>query len=220
MDINITPILAGIGGIGLIVGLAAQPVINDMVSGAFILFENLYLVGDYIETEEATGIVEVIDVRTTRLRDSDGQLHIIRNGQIGSLVNFSKGYIFAVVEVGVAYESDLDHVYRVIQETGQKLKETNSDVLEVTQVEGLAKFDESSLVVHTITKSKPGRHREVGYELRKLLKDAFEREGIEIPFAHRVLTFKPKAEKLVKKITHILDSQCAEYESAASISSR
>ena len=190
LDINTTPILAAIGGIGLIVGLGAQPVISDLVSGAFILFENMYLVGDYVETGEAAGIVEAIDVRTTRLRDPDGQLHIIRNGQLGNIVNFSKGYIYAVVEVSVSYDANLDRVYNIIEEIGKKLQQINSDVLEPTEVEGLAEFGESRLVIHTITKSKPGRHREVGYELRKMLKDTFEQEGIEIiPFSsHRVLS--------------------------------
>ncbi len=207
LNVNIAPILAAVGGIGLIVGLGAQPIINDLISGAFILFENLYLVGDYIETGEASGIVEAIDVRTTRLRDPDGQLHIIRNGQLGDIVNFSKGYIYAVVEVGIAYDSDLDHIYRIIQETGEQLKEDNKDVLEGTIVEGLAEFDESKLLVHTITKSKPGRHREVGYELRKMLKEAFDRQGIEIPFTRRVLSFKPEDQKSIEKMQAALASQ-------------
>ncbi|MCB9077358.1 MAG: mechanosensitive ion channel [Anaerolineaceae bacterium] len=197
LDINTTPILAAIGGIGLIVGLGAQPVISDLVSGAFILFENIYLVGDYVETGEAAGIVEAIDVRTTRLRDPDGQLHIIRNGQLGNIVNFSKGYIYAVVEIGVAYDADLDRVFHIIEETGQKLQQIDDDVLEPTEVEGLAEFGESRLLIHTITKAKPGRHREVGYELRKMLKAAFEQEGIEIPFAQRVLTLNPKVKHAI-----------------------
>ncbi|HRV93562.1 MAG TPA: mechanosensitive ion channel family protein [Anaerolineae bacterium] len=197
LDINTTPILAAIGGIGLIVGLGAQPVISDLVSGAFILFENIYLVGDYVETGEAAGIVEAIDVRTTRVRDPDGQLHILRNGQLGNIVNFSKGYIYAVVEVGVAYDADLDRVFEIIEEAGQKLQQINADVLEPTEVEGLGEFGESRLIIHTLTKAKPGRHREVGYELRKMLKVAFEQEGIEIPFTQRVLTLNPKVKTAI-----------------------
>ena len=84
--IDTTPVLAGSGGIGLIVGLGAQPVINDLVSGLFVLFENLYLVGDVVQIGKATGIVEAIDIRTTRIRDDPGgQLHIIRNGQINDV---------------------------------------------------------------------------------------------------------------------------------------
>jgi len=93
----------------------------------------------------------------------------------------SLGYIYAVVEIGVSYDADLDRVFKIIEETGQKLQQINSDVLEPTEVEGLAEFGESRLLIHTITKSKPGRHREVGFELRKMLKATFEQEGIEIP---------------------------------------
>lgn len=188
-DINTAPILAAIGGIGLIIGLGAQSVINDLVSGAFILFENLYLVGDYIETSDARGYVEAIEIRTTHIRDPNGQLHILRNGEIGEIVNYSKEYTFAVVEVGVGYGSDLNQVYRLLQEIGETLKETNSNVLNATDVRGLESFGESELVIRTLTKVKPGTHRTVARDLRKRIKDVFDREGIEIPFPQRVLTF-------------------------------
>jgi len=109
-QMNPTPILAGAGIVGVVVGLGAQPLINDLVSGFFIIFENLFLVGDYIETGSASGTVEAIDIRTTRLRHVNGQLYILRNGQINEIVNYSKKYIYAVVEVGVAYDSDLNRV--------------------------------------------------------------------------------------------------------------
>ena len=196
LHINTAPILAGIGGIGLIVGLGAQSIINDMVSGAFILFENVYLVGDYIETSEARGYVEAIEIRTTHIRDPDGQLHILRNGQIGDIINFSKEYTFAVVEVGVSYDSDLDHVYRILHEIGEKLKKTNRNVLEATDVRGLENFGESELLIRTLTKVKPGTHRQVARDLRKMIKEAFDHEGIEIPFPQRVLTFNNEPEKV------------------------
>ncbi len=189
-NVNITPILAAMGGLGLILGLGAQSVINDLVSGIFILFENIYLVGDYIETGEASGVVEAIDIRTTRLRDPDGQVYILRNGQLGDIVNFSKGFIFTVVEVKVGFDADLDHVYQVIEETGRHLKEINEDVLDVTQVEGVSKFGQSEILIHTNTKAKPGRHREVGFQLRKLLKEAFEREGIIIPYPQQIISLR------------------------------
>ncbi|WP_432822748.1 mechanosensitive ion channel family protein [Trichloromonas sp.] len=191
-DLNPLPILAGAGIVGVVVGLGAQPLINDIVAGFFILFENLYLVGDYIEAGEARGTVEAIDMRTTKIRDPDGQVHIMRNGQIESVVNYSKGYTHAVVEVGVSYDSDLDQVYRILDETGAKLKETSSNVLAPTEVKGLQAFGESELLIRTITRVKPGFHSNVAFLLRKLIKEAFDREGIEIPFARRVVIFKPE----------------------------
>ena len=189
-QLNPTPILAGAGIVGVVVGLGAQPLINDFVSGFFIIFENLFLVGDYIETGTAGGTVEAIDIRTTRLRHPNGQLFILRNGQIGEIVNYSKKYTHAVVEVGVAYDSELNRVYAVLEEVGKTLKTENPDVLEPTRVSGLKNFGESDLTIRTITKVKPGAHLTVSYDLRKRIKEAFDLNNIEIPFARRVLIIK------------------------------
>jgi small conductance mechanosensitive channel len=203
LGINPTPILAGAGIVGLAVGLGAQSLVNDVVSGFFILFENYYLVGDFIETGEARGTVEAIDIRTTRIRNPNGPQHILRNGQIGEIINYSKEHTRAVVEVGVAYESDLDHVFRVLEQVGKEIKEKYSDVLEPTVVRGLQNFGESELLIRTITKVKPGQHRQVQRDLRKMVKEAFDREGIEIPYARRVLILKD--EEGVDRIASILE---------------
>jgi len=185
--INPTPILAGAGIAGLAVGLGAQNLINDMVSGFFILFEEHYLIGDFIRIDDAEGIVESIDLRTTRIRDNAGRHHIIRNGQIIDLVHYSKEYTNAVVEVGVAYESDLNKVFAVLKSTGEELKAENEMVLEETQVKGLDNFGESELLIRTVTRVQPGCHLPVERDLRKRIKDAFDAQGIEIPYARRVL---------------------------------
>ncbi|MDZ8118244.1 mechanosensitive ion channel family protein [Pontiella agarivorans] len=195
MNFNPAPLLAGAGIIGIVIGLGAQPLINDLVSGLFILFESLYLVGDYIETGQGRGVVESIDIRTTRLRDPGGQQHILRNGQIGDIINFSKRYTFAEVEVGVAYDTDLDLAYTVLAEVGRKIREVNQDVLEDMKVLGLQNFGESELLLRTITRVKPGCHQQVARDLRKLIKEAFDGQGIEIPYARRVLIFKTETEE-------------------------
>ncbi len=189
VDINPLPLLAGAGILGVVVGMGAQPLINDIVAGFFILFESIFLIDDYIETNSARGIVETIHLRTTCVRDPNGQLHILRNGQINTVVNYSKEYTFAVVEVGVAYDSDLDHVFRVLDETGRQLKEKNMNVLEPLKVRGLKEFGESELLIRTLTKVRPGCHLNVAFELREMIKKAFDQAGIEIPFARRVLIF-------------------------------
>lgn len=204
LGIDPTPILAGVGIAGLAVGLGAQNLINDVVSGFFILFENHFLVGDYVEIGDSRGTVEAIDLRTTRIRDPDGQMHILRNGQIGEIVNYSKQYTHAVVEVGVAYESDLDQVYRVLAETGRVLAEGNEDVLAATEVAGLDNFGESELLLRTVTRVRPGRHLPVARQFRKMVKEAFDREGIEIPYARRVLIVKD--EEGVKRIADRLSA--------------
>ena len=175
------PILAGAGILGLAVGLGAQNLINDVVSGFFILFENYYLVGDYIETDEASGYVEAIELRTTRIRHNLGQVYIIRNGDITSITNFSKDFVYAYVEVGVDYDSNLSRVQEIIETVGRQLKEKNNDILESTKVDGIKEFGDIRLSIYTITKVKPGKHIKVKRILRQLLKEAFDREGIYIP---------------------------------------
>ncbi|MEQ8463795.1 mechanosensitive ion channel family protein [Coleofasciculus sp. E1-EBD-02] len=186
LDIDPTPILAGAGIIGLAVGFGAQELINDMVCGFFILFENYYLVGDYIEAgnvEEKVveGTVEAIELRTTRLRHPNGQLQIIRNGAIGSVINYSKEYIFAVVEVCVPYNANLAQVYQVVEELGQELNTNYPDVLEPTQVEGVESLGESNLLLRTLTKVKPGKHIQIQRILRQMFMDTLREEGILLP---------------------------------------
>ncbi|NNF51409.1 MAG: mechanosensitive ion channel family protein [Gammaproteobacteria bacterium] len=194
--INPTPILAGAGIAGLAVGLGAQNLINDMVSGFFILFEEHFLIGDFIRIGEAEGWVESIDLRTTRIRDNAGRHHIIRNGQIDDLIHYSKEYTNAVVDVGVAYESDLNAVFAVLRKVGESMKGENEMVLEATAVKGLEDFGESEMLVRTVTRVKPGCHLPVERDLRKRIKDAFDEHGIEIPYARRVMiTQKDAGEK-------------------------
>ncbi|MEB3226017.1 MAG: mechanosensitive ion channel family protein [Synechococcus sp.] len=194
--IDPTPILAGAGIIGLAVGLGAQNLINDLMNGFSILLQNYYLVGDFVETDSATGLVEAMDLRVTRIRDTGGRLHIIRNGDIKTIINYSKDYVYAVVYVGVDYDSDLDQVYRVLTDVGQQIKTLHPDVLEPTRIDGLDNFAESELTIRTATKVKPGKHLPVQRLLRKLIKEAFDREHIEIPFARRVLIWKNETPNL------------------------
>ncbi len=190
LDINPAPILAAAGIFGLALSLGAQNLVNDIVSGFFILFENYYLVGDYIaagsvEQREIEGFVEAIELTTTRLRHPNGQLQIIRNGDVGSIVNYSKNYIYAMVELRVNYEVELERVYSIIESIGQQLKAKYSEVLEPTEVDGIEEFGEDYILLGMRTKVKPGKKIAIERLLRKMLKDAFDRE--EIQFSGRTL---------------------------------
>lgn len=181
VGINPTPILAGAGIVGLAVGFGAQNLINDIVCGFFILFENYYLVGDYIEAgkeEERVveGIVEAIELRTTHIRHPDGQLQIIRNGEIGSIVNYSKQYAYAKVDVPVPVGLELEQVYQLINRVGEQLQSDCLDILEPTQIEGLESFDADNLIIRTMTRVKPGKHLHVQRLLRSKLKAAFDQQ--------------------------------------------
>ena len=180
VGIDPAPILAGAGIVGLAVGLGAQNLINDVVSGFFVLFENYYLVGDYIATDSVEGVVEAIELRTTRIRHPDGQLQIIRNGDVNSITNYSKEYVYAVVEIGIEYDSNIDHIYKVLEGVGQQLKEKEPDVLEATTVEGIEEFGDFDILIRTHTKVKPGKHIKIQRVVRKMIKDAFDLEGIEM----------------------------------------
>lgn len=180
IGINPAPILAGAGIVGIAIGFGAQNLINDIVCGFFILFENYYLVGDYIEAGRGEdriveGMVEAIELRTTHIRHPDGQLQIIRNGEIGSIVNYSKQFAYAKVDVPLPQEIDLEQTYRLIQQVGQQLQDECEDVLEMTQIEGLENFDATNQVVRTLTRVKPGKHLSVQRLLRSKLKQAFDR---------------------------------------------
>lgn len=181
VGIDPAPILAGAGIVGLAVGFGAQNLINDIVCGFFILFENYYLVGDYIEAgkeEErfVEGEVEAIELRTTHIRHPDGQLQIIRNGDIGSIVNYSKHYTYAKVDVPVPLGLELEQVYQLITRVGEHLPSKCLDVLEATQIEGLESFDADNLVIRTVTRVKPGKHLHIQRLLRSQLKAAFDQQ--------------------------------------------
>lgn len=186
VGINAAPILAGAGIVGIAVGFGAQNLINDIVCGFFILFENYYLVGDYIEAgkeEErfVEGTVEAIELRTTHIRHPNGQLQIIRNGDIGSIVNYSKHYTYAPVDVPMPPGLDLEQVYQLIIRVGEQLQRDCLDVLEATQIEGLENFDADNLLIRTTTRVKPGKHLYVQRLLRSKLKTAFDQQFAQAP---------------------------------------
>ena len=181
ININPAPILAGAGIVGIALSLGSQNLINDIVSGFFILFENYYLVGDYVETDQASGYVEAIELKTTRIRHDDGQVYYLRNGDINLVTNYSREFVYAVVDIGVDYNTNLALVNEVIERVGHRLKAENDNVLEPTQVQGVEEFGEIRLSIHPKTKVKPGKHLQVQRTLRKMLKETFDREGIYIP---------------------------------------
>jgi moderate conductance mechanosensitive channel len=181
LGFNPMPFLAGAGILGLVVGFGAQSLIDDVVSGFFILLENNYLVGDVIEVGPARGTVEAIDFRTTKIRDADGRLHVLRNGSIKPIINYSKDYAMAVVPVEVAYDADLRDVFNTLRHAGERLRTTNPDVLADTVVDGITTFGTSTMIVRTATRVKPGRHEAVATALRLQIKELFDRQAAGAP---------------------------------------
>lgn len=196
LNIDPGPILAGAGIVGLTVGLGAQNLVKDVVSGFFILFEDYYLVGDFIETAEAQGTIQSIELRTTRILHPDGQVQILRNGDIGSIINYSKHPIDAAVEVSITYEVDPEKAFEIIERVGVELYQEEGDVLEPTHIEGVETFSEEICLIYTRTKVKPGKHLKIQRVLRQRCLVALLKEDIEVGSMDTKLVLKSGFEKL------------------------
>jgi small conductance mechanosensitive channel len=194
LGVDPTPILAGAGIVGLTVGLGSQKIVADLLNGLFLLFEDQILQGDYIRIGETEGVVEQVSLRLTRIRDRFGRLHIMRNGEIQNVINYSRGWTLTVVEMGVSYEDDLTKALRVIDEVTAKLPALMpGQVLEKPQVKGIETIGESALLIRIETKVGPGVHYDVKRTLHRLLVDGFNANGLEIPYPKAVeIAFEPK----------------------------
>jgi small conductance mechanosensitive channel len=194
LGINPTPILAGAGIVGLTVGLGAQKIVQDLLAGLLLLFEDQILHGDYIRIRDTEGVVEQVSLRITRVRDRFGRLHILRNGEVQNVVNYSRGWTLTVLEMGVSYEDDLAKALRVIGEVCAQLPAAMpGQVLEVPQVKGIETIGDTSIVVRIETKVGPGSHYDVKRTLNRLLIDGFNANGLEIPYPKAVhIAFEPK----------------------------
>jgi small conductance mechanosensitive channel len=174
LGVDTRPILAGAGILGLAVGLGAQSLVTDVVSGFFILFENQFLVGDYVKIGDAAGTVEEVGMRVTKIRDGQGKLHIIPNGQIKGVVSYSKGYVNAVVDVKLPAGGDLEGQFRAMQEAGRRLRAAHVEVLAETEIHGLVEWSNSDMTVRAVTRVRPGTHGAMQSEYRRLLKQVFD----------------------------------------------
>lgn len=183
LGIDPAPFLAGAGIVGLTLGLGAQKLVNDMVSGFFMLFEGQLLTGDYIRIGDVEGTVAAVHLRVTEIRDNDGRLHTLRNGNIEHIVNFSRDYVNAVVDVGISYGTDLDRAWVAIQDAGAQLRAEHPEhVLEDTVIAGVDKMADYSIVIRTVTRVQPGTHIQVARAFNRLVLEALVRHKVDIPF--------------------------------------
>ena len=194
LGIDPTPILAGAGIIGLTLGLGAQKIVQDLLNGLLLLFEDQILQGDYIKIGETEGVVEQLSLRITRIRDRLGRLHTLRNGEVQNVINYSRGWTLAVVEMGIAYEDNLVKALRVIGEVSAQLPALMpGQVIDVPQVKGIETIGAASLSVRIETKVAPGAHYDVKRTLHRMLIDAFQANELEIPYPKAVgVPFVPK----------------------------
>jgi len=190
LGVEIGPILAAAGIVGLAVGFGAQSLVKDVISGFFILLEDQIRVGDVIQISSKGGIVEKINLRTTTLRDLAGNVHYVPNGQIDVVTNMTKEYSRYVFDIGVAYREDVDEVIQVIKEVDEELRKDpvfKDDILEPIEVLGLDQFADSAIIIKARTMTKPIKQWGVAREFNRRLKKKFNEKDIEIPFPHITL---------------------------------
>ena len=202
IGINIMPVLTGVGIAGLAISLAAQNIIRDFLNGIFVIMEDHYAVGDVVKIGEYFGTVERFTLRTTHLTDLDGNYIIIPNGNVGELVNATKNWSQAKVVVGVSYSTDVRKALAVMEEVAGKLKEDYPDkIMEDASIQGILEFADSSINLRALIKTMPGEQWFVGREYRLRLKEAFDREGIVIPFPQRDVWIKEQPGSGFQKTT-------------------
>jgi small conductance mechanosensitive channel len=190
LGIQLGPLLATAGIGALAIGFGAQSLVKDVISGFFIILENQYRIGDVVEVSGVSGLVESVGLRKTVLRDLEGRVHTIPNGDIKVVSNLSKEWSRAVVDIGISYHEDIDQIIGLLTQIGKELEGEEpykSAILEPAQILGVERFGESQLVIRMIVKTIPLKQWEVGRELRRRVKNRFDEKGIRIPLPHRVL---------------------------------
>jgi small conductance mechanosensitive channel len=197
LGIQLGPLLATAGIGALAVGFGAQSLVKDVISGFFIILENQYRIGDVIEVAGVSGLVESVSLRKTVLRDLEGKVHTVPNGEIKVVSNLSKEWSRVVLDIGISYREEIDPIIDLLTQIGKELEAEEpykSAILEPAQILGVERFGESQLVIRMIVKTMPLKQWEVGRELRRRIKNRFDEKGIHIPLPHRVL-FWGEAEK-------------------------
>ncbi|MEK9659945.1 MAG: trehalose-phosphatase [Chloroflexota bacterium] len=192
LGLNIAPLLAGVSVVGIAVGFGAQNTVRDLIAGAFIIAEDQYRVGDVAAVGGKTGLVEGLTLRRTVLRDMDGTVHYIPNGEVTTASNFSKGFSRVNLDIGVGYGEDVDRVIRTINRVGAELAQDSyfgPFITEPPRALRINAFDDSSVTIKVVGVTKPIRQWEVAGEMRRRIKYAFDAAGIEIPFPQRTITW-------------------------------
>jgi moderate conductance mechanosensitive channel len=187
LGVAVAPILGAAGVAGVAVGFGAQSLVKDYFAGLFMLLENQIRLGDVVEIAGKSGQVEELTLRYVRLRDYDGNVHIVSNGLITTVTNMSRGFAQSVVDVGIAYREDTDQAVEVMRETGAQMRADPAlapKILDDLEIAGVDKWDNSAVILRCRFKVQPLEQWNVRREFLRRLKKAFDARGIEIPFPH------------------------------------
>ncbi|HJU04683.1 MAG TPA: mechanosensitive ion channel family protein [Nitrospiraceae bacterium] len=209
VGLDIRPILAGAGIIGLAVGFGAQNLIRDLISGFFLILENQVRLGDVVVINGTGGQVEAITFRTIVLRDLSGVVHVFPNGLITTLSNMTMEWSAFVLDMGIAYKEDTDRVTEIMRSVAEELRNDPAfgpKIIEPMEVFGVDNFADSAVIIKARIKTKPLEQWNVGREYRRRLKKAFEAHGIEIPFPHHTFHIEGISEPFQVRILEDADA--------------
>jgi small-conductance mechanosensitive channel len=189
LGVNIAPLLAGAGVVGLAIGFGAQKLVQDIITGIFIQFDNAMNEGEVVTAAGISGLVEKLTIRSVSIRDLNGVVHVIPFSAVDRVSNMMRHFSCHLIEIGVAYDSDIPKVKAAMQQAFDRLRETDHGafILEPMEMYGLARFDESALVMMGRFKTMPGRHWNAGRAYNEILKSVFDAQGITIPFPQRTV---------------------------------
>jgi small-conductance mechanosensitive channel len=193
LDVDITPVLTGAGILGLAVGFGAQTLVKDIISGFFLILEDQVRVGDVAVVNGISGSVEQINLRTIILRDGEGAVHVIPNGQITTLANRSKDFSYYVIDLGIDYDDDVDTAIELVRQAGAELQQDPQfapHILEPVEIFGVDNFNASSVTLKFRIKTLPLSQWTVGRELRRRVKIAFDRQGLRLPVQQVEVTMR------------------------------
>jgi small-conductance mechanosensitive channel len=203
VGVQITPILASAGVAGLAVGFGAQNLVRDVISGFFMILENQVRVGDVAVINGTGGLVEQMNFRTIVLRDLSGTVHIFPNGTVHTMANLTREWSAYVFDIGVAYKEDTDRVVEIMRNVGKALREDPQFgplMIDDVEVFGVDAFADSAVVIKGRLRTLPIKQWDVGREYRRRLKQAFDREGIEIPFPHQSIYFGERSKPILAQL--------------------
>ncbi len=198
VGVDTTAILAGIGILGLVVGLGAQPLISDILAGFFIVFERLFDIGDIIVVDGFRGTVKEIGIRTTQIVDAGGNIKIINNSDLKSIVNMTNQLSLAICDIGIEYGESLERVEAILKENLPKIKEAIPDIKEGPYYKGVAELADSAVVIRFVANCDEGNKYQVERDMNRQFKLLFDRNNINIPFPQVVLNQPTSFETVTK----------------------
>ncbi|MGE7219140.1 mechanosensitive ion channel family protein [Priestia koreensis] len=195
LGIKVQALLAGAGIVGLAVGFGAQNLVRDIITGFFIIFEDQFSVGDYVRITNFEGTVEEIGLRTTKIKSWTGELHILPNGSINEVTNFSLHNSTAFVDVNISYDEDIERAEQIIKDLLVELPDKYEDMVKPPELLGIQSFGPSEVVMRVVSEVKPMRHFYMAREIRKEIKMRLDEHGIEIPIPRMAMYNKPGHEQ-------------------------